>query len=155
MNIIFSLLFMTFSISAIASPESKLYVEIKNDDICIYTNDPKSDYYNGRIYLYMGEVHTELAYQSSYNATYHHIKIPKSFADCIAIKNSNFKHNIPYDINLDMNKAYSQRICVSKPNGKIQLTKVVDGYTCGKEKYDYSGKNIFEKIITWIKSLLI
>ncbi|QIO07338.1 NF045616 family extracytoplasmic (lipo)protein [Acinetobacter shaoyimingii] len=155
MKILLLLLLMIFSTFAIASGDSKLYIKIKNDDICIYTNDPNSDYYDGRIYLYMGEVNTELAYQSSYSATYHHINIPKSFADCIAIKNSNFKHNIPYDINLDMNKAYSQRICVSKPNGKIQLMKVVDGYTCGREKHDYSGKNLFEKFITWIKSLLI
>jgi hypothetical protein len=155
MNRIFLLLFMTFSLSAMASPESKLYVEIKKGDICIYTNDPKSDYYDGRIYLYMGEVNTESAYQSSYNATYHNINIPKTFAECIAIKSSNFKQNIPYDINLDMNKAYSQRICVSKSNNKIQLMKVVDGYICGKEAYDYSDRNIFEKIIIWFKNLFI
>lgn len=73
-------------------------------------------------------MYSDQAYKSSYEATYHDIRIPKTFADCIAIKNSNFKNNIPYDINLDMSKAYSQRICVSKLNGKVQLTKVVDGY---------------------------
>lgn len=157
MNKILILLFMTFSISVMASPESKLYVKIKNNDICIYTNDSESDYYDGRIYLYMGEINTDLAYKSSYQSSYHDIKIPKTYKDCIPIKSLNFKGNIPYDISLDMNKAYSQRICVSKLNGKIELKKVVDGYTCGKETYNYSSNltdSIFSRFISWLKNLI-
>lgn len=147
---------MIFNSFAVASAELKLYVKIKNNDVCVYTNDLESKYYEGRIYLYMGEVYSDQAYKSSYMATYHKINIPKNYNDCIAIRSSNFKKNTPYDINLDMNKAYSQRICVSKTNDKVELMNVINGYTCGTEKYNYSGEineSFFGRLMIWFKSL--
>ena len=59
------LLLFPLSITTQASPEKKLYATVKNNSVCIFTNDAKTQPYNNQIYLYLGHIiqgHVALSY---------------------------------------------------------------------------------------------
>ncbi|WP_336175267.1 NF045616 family extracytoplasmic (lipo)protein [Acinetobacter ursingii] len=144
------LLLFPLSITTQASPEKKLYATVKNNNVCVFTNDAKTQPYNNQIYLYLGHIIQDQKFRSSYNNIYKNIKMPIYENECITIDQSNFKRNIPYDIVLDMSETYSIRTCITEISGKISLKKVVDGYTCQIENKDIKKENnLFNKILNW------
>lgn len=131
MNKILLILCLFFlNCSAYAWPHKELFTVVKGDNVCVYTQDKNTFPEDKRIYLYMGEIHPNQAYQTSYSKLYTDKTPPIEKKDCIKINQSNFKYNIPYEVILDMERVYSTRICVNKNANAIYLTQATDGFNC-------------------------
>jgi len=113
-----------------ASPEKPLNAVLKENSVCIYTNDKRSSPYKGRIYVYMGKAYPDKNYKTSYSKLYTNISSPIEQLDCIGIDVSHFKSNVPYDISLDMRPPYATRICLDKAIKPFVIKNVVNGFEC-------------------------
>lgn len=150
MKIYYSIFLFLMTGFCYASPELKLYLSIKNNNVCIYTKDFDSKEFNDQLLVYLGEIHDGWSFKSSYSHLYHNIKEPSDEKNCIIIESLNFKENIPYYIILEAHKGeYAQQVCINKKQNKVILTEVKDVFNCGKEKFDYSGKSWWRIILSW------
>lgn len=150
MQKVYILFLLFFNGVCLASPDSTLYVSIKNNNLCLYTRGSSAKAYGGRVYVYLGEVSGKSAYKSSYSKLYNNIETPNKEQNCIIVNASNFKNNIPYYLNMEADKIYSQRVCVTQKSKKTVLMKVDDPYGCSQEEYDYSGRSLWEKFLNWL-----
>ncbi|HGW3560928.1 TPA: NF045616 family extracytoplasmic (lipo)protein, partial [Acinetobacter baumannii] len=112
MKLLYLLIFMSGSVSA--SPGSTLYVNIKDNDVCVFTKGGYEKAYENRTLIYMGKVDGINAFHSSYSKTYLNLRMPIIEENCINIKSSEFKEPFPYDVVLETDQSYTQRICVNR-----------------------------------------
>ncbi len=70
--------------------------------------------YGNQTLIYMGKVDGINAFHSSYSKTYLNLKMPIIEENCIKIKSSEFKEPFPYDVVLETDQSYTQRICANK-----------------------------------------
>lgn len=160
MKLLFLLLFI--SSTANASPNSTLYVKIKDNDICVFTKVDYDKAYENQTLIYMGKVDGINAFHSSYSKTYLNLKMPITEENCIKIKSSEFKESLTYDVVLETGRSYAQSICVSRTSeGKTVLLEAKadldKGIYCGTNQYDYSSNSLWTKLKNlyyWIISLL-
>ncbi|WP_407491061.1 NF045616 family extracytoplasmic (lipo)protein [Acinetobacter baumannii] len=161
MKLLYLLIFMSGSVSA--SPYSSLYVKIKDNDVCVFTKGGYEKAYENRTLIYMGKVDGINAFQSSYSKTYLNLRMPIIEENCIKIKSSEFKEPFPYDVVLETDQSYTQRICVNRTaEGKtILLDAKADlekGIYCGNNQYNYSSNGLWTKLKNlyyWVVALLI
>ncbi|EPF6423659.1 hypothetical protein NYZ73_13400 [Acinetobacter baumannii] len=161
MKLLYLLIFMSGSVSA--SPGSTLYVNIKDNDVCVFTKGGYEKAYENRTLIYMGKVDGINAFHSSYSKTYLNLRMPIIEENCIKIKSSEFKEPFPYDLVLETDQSYTQRICVNRTaEGKtILLDAKADlekGIYCGNNQYDYSSNGLWTKLKNlyyWVVGLLI
>ncbi len=160
-KLLYLLIFMSGSVSA--SPGSTLYVNIKDNDVCVFTKGGYEKAYENRTLIYMGKVDGINAFHSSYSKTYLNLRMPIIEENCIKIKSSEFKEPFPYDVVLETDQSYTQRICVNRTaEGKtILLDAKADlekGIYCGNNQYDYSSNGLWTKLKNlyyWVAGLLI
>ncbi len=160
-KLLYLLIFMSGSVSA--SPYSSLYVKIKDNDVCVFTKGGYEKAYENRTLIYMGKVDGINAFHSSYSKTYLNLRMPIIEENCIKIKSSEFKEPFPYDVVLETDQSYTQRICVNRTaEGKtILLDAKADlekGIYCGNNQYDYSSNSLWTKLKNlyyWVVGLLI
>lgn len=129
-----------------ASPQKPLNVVIKDSNVCIFTNDKTSQPYNGRIYVYIGEVSQDKGYIEGYDKLYKNIKTPINKSDCISIDASHFKSNVPYDVSLDMIPSYSTRVCLDKVVKPFVIKKVVNGFECENKLLNKEEDRFFQRL---------
>ncbi|CAA0177725.1 hypothetical protein J717_1221 [Acinetobacter baumannii 121738] len=160
-KLLYLLIFMSGSVSA--SPYSSLYVKIKDNDVCVFTKGGYEKAYENRTLIYMGKVDGINAFHSSYSKTYLNLRMPIIEENCIKIKSSEFKEPFPYDVVLETDQSYTQRICVNRTaEGKtILLDAKADlekGIYCGNNQYNYSSNGLWTKLKNlyyWVVALLI
>lgn len=134
-----------------ASPFSTLYVKIKNDNICVFTNEGYDKAFDDRAFVYLGVVDGINAFHSSYSKIYPNFKMPIVEKNCIIISKMEFNRDLPYDIMLETDKAYSRTICIEKNSeGSPRLLGVKydleKGAYCGANQYDYSSNSLLTKL---------
>ncbi|MGH1401136.1 MAG: NF045616 family extracytoplasmic (lipo)protein [Acinetobacter tandoii] len=159
MKLLYLLLFISGTVNA--SPSSTLYVKIKDNDVCVFTKVDYDKAYENLTLIYMGKVDKINAFHSSYSKTYLNLKMPIIEENCIIIKASEFKEPFPYDVILETDQSYTQRICVYRTaEGKtILLDAKADldkGIYCGTNQYDYSSNSLWTKLKNlyyWLVSL--
>ncbi|WP_350308014.1 NF045616 family extracytoplasmic (lipo)protein, partial [Acinetobacter pittii] len=83
--------------------------------------------------------------------TYLNLKMPIIEENCIKIKSSEFKEPFPYDVVLETDQSYTQRICANKTSeGHITLLEAEadldKGIYCGINQYDYSSNGLWTKL---------
>ncbi|WP_133976382.1 NF045616 family extracytoplasmic (lipo)protein [Acinetobacter calcoaceticus] len=149
MKLFYLLLFMSNSVSA--SPGSTLYVKIKDNNFCVFTKGGYDKAYENQTLIYMGKVDGINTFHSSYSKTYLNLKMPVIEENCIKIKPSEFKESLPYDVILETDQSYTQRICVHKTSeGHITLLEakadLEKGIYCGTNQYDYSSNGLWTKL---------
>ncbi|MCH7350409.1 MULTISPECIES: NF045616 family extracytoplasmic (lipo)protein [unclassified Acinetobacter] len=160
MKLLFLLIFI--SSTASASPNSTLYIKIKNNDVCVFTKGGYDKSYENQTLIYMGKVDGINTFHDSYSKTYLNLKMPIIEENCIKIKASEFKEPFPYDVILETNQSYTQRICVNRTTeGKTVLLEakadLEKGIYCGTNQYDYSSNSLWKmlkNIYYWFGSLL-
>lgn len=135
--------------TAKALPEKPLNTVFKGNSVCIFTNDKRGQPYEGRIYVYIGEVSQDKGYIGGYDKLYKNIKIPIAPLDCISIDASHFKSNVPYDVTLDMIPSYSTRICLDKTVKPFVIKNVVNGFECENRILNKAGKGFFERLFNF------
>lgn len=148
-NLLYLLLFISSSVSAY--PGSTLYVKIKDNDVCVFTKGGYDKAYENQALIYMGKVDGINAFHSSYSKTYLNLKMPIIEENCIKIQSSEFKEPFPYDVILETDQSYTQRICVNKTSeGHITLLEAKadldKGIYCGTNQYDYSSNGLWTKL---------
>jgi len=148
-KLLYLLIFMSGSVSA--SPSSTLYVKIKNNNVCVFTKRGYDKAYGNQTLIYMGKVDGINAFHSSYSKTYLNLKMPIIEENCIKIKSSEFKEPFPYDVVLETDQSYTQRICANKTSeGHITLLEAEadldKGIYCGINQYDYSSNGLWTKL---------
>lgn len=144
MKLLYLLLFLSASTYSFASPV--LYIKIKDNHVCAFTNVNTKKIYENQVLVYIGKVDGINAFHDSYYKTYSNIKAPIVENNCIIIPSSEFQGNSPYDVVLETDKSYSRRICLKNVNGNLQLLGVNNGYNCSTTQYDYSGNSIIAKL---------
>ncbi|MCU4581634.1 hypothetical protein KTJ32_11615 [Acinetobacter gyllenbergii] len=155
-------LLLLISSTANASPHSSLYVKVKDNDICVFTKRAYDKAYENQTLIYIGKVDGINAFHSSYSKTYLNLKMPITEENCINIKSSEFKEPFPYEVILETNQSYAQRICVNRATkGKTVLLEakadLEKGIYCGTNQYDYSSNGLWrmlKNIYYWFVSLL-
>ncbi len=160
MKLLFLLIFI--SSTASASPNSTLYIKIKDNDVCVFTKVGYDKAYENQTLIYMGKVDGINTFHDSYSKTYLNLKMPIIEENCIKIKASEFKEPFPYDVILETNQSYTQRICVNRTTeGKTVLLEakadLEKGIYCGTNQYDYSSNSLWKmlkNIYYWFGSLL-
>ena len=136
--------------TANASLEKPLNTVIKGNNVCIYTNDKRSQPYDGRVYVYIGELDSVKGYiGGGYEKLYKNIKAPINQLDCLSINVSNFKSNVPYHVSLDMISSYATRICIDKGKKPFILKKVANGFECESGVSDTHKKGFFQRWFEW------
>ncbi|OBY74235.1 NF045616 family extracytoplasmic (lipo)protein [Acinetobacter gyllenbergii] len=159
MKLLYLLLFISSTVNA--SPNSKLYVKIKDNDVCVFTKVDYDKAYENQTLIYMGKVDGINAFHSSYSKTYLNLKMPITEENCIKIKSSEFKEPLTYDVVLETGRSYAQSICVSRTSeGKTILLEakadLEKGIYCGTNQYDYSSNSLwtkFKNLYYWLVSL--
>lgn len=149
MKIFYSIFFFVIGY-CYASPEEKLFVSVKGENICLFTKGNYKNIFDNQILFYMGEVIPNEKFKSSYSKTYVNLKnMPIQERDCILVDVKNFKSKVPYYLYLESDRSYSQRVCMDRKQNKIVLTEVKNVFNCGKEEYDYSGKSWWRIFLSW------
>lgn len=149
MKLLYLLLFISNSVSA--SPSLALYVKIKNNNVCVFTKGGYDKAYENRTLIYMGKVGGINTFHDTYSKTYLNLKIPIIEENCIKIKASEFEEPFPYDVILETDQSYTQRICVNRTaEGKTVLldakADLEKGIYCGTNQYDYSSNGLWTKL---------
>ncbi len=149
MKLLYLLLFISNSVSA--SPSLALYVKIKNNNVCVFTKGGYDKAYENRTLIYMGKVDGINTFHDTYSKTYLNLKIPIIEENCIKIKASEFEEPFPYDVILETDQSYTQRICVNRTaEGKTVLldakADLEKGIYCGTNQYDYSSNGLWTKL---------
>lgn len=149
MKLLYLLLFISSSVSA--SPYSSLYVKIKDNDICVFTKGDYDKTPDDKTLIYMGKVDGVNTFHDSYSKTYLNLKMPIIEENCIKIKASEFEEPFPYDVILETDQSYTQRICVNRTaEGKTVLldakADLEKGIYCGTNQYDYSSNSLWTKL---------
>ncbi|VXA57450.1 conserved exported hypothetical protein [Acinetobacter proteolyticus] len=155
-------LLLIASTAASASPYSSLYIKIKDNDICVFTKGDYDKISDNTTLIYMEKTDGINTFHDSYSKTYLNLKMPVIEENCIKIKPSEFKEPFPYDVILETNQPYTQRICVNRTaEGKTVLLEakadLEKGIYCGTNQYDYSSNSLWTKLKNlyyWIISLL-
>ncbi|MDS7965619.1 hypothetical protein RMB12_01020 [Acinetobacter sp. V117_2] len=160
MKLLYLLLFIISS-TASASPYAILNVKIKDNDVCVFTKGGYDKAYENQTLIYMGKVDGINTFHDSYSKTYLNLKMPIIEENCIKIKPSEFKEPFPYDVILETDQSYTQRICVNRTiEGKTVLLEAKadldKGIYCGTNQYDYSSNSLWNKLKNlyyWLVSL--
>lgn len=155
-------LFLIINSTANVSPHPTLYIKVKDNNICVFTKGRYDKAYENQTLIYMGKVDGINTLHDSYSKTYLNLKMPIIEENCIKIKSSEFKEPFPYDVILETNQTYTQRICINRTaEGKTVLLEAKadldKGIYCGTNQYDYSSNSLWSKLKNlyyWIISLL-
>lgn len=149
MKLLYLLLFISSAVNA--TPYATLYVKIKDNDVCVFTKVDYDKAYENQTLIYMGKVDGINTFHDSYSKTYLNLRMPIIEENCIKIKSSEFKEPFPYDVVLETDQSYIQRICVNKTSeGHIKLLEakadLEKGIYCGTNQYDYSSNSLWTKL---------
>lgn len=140
------LLFL-FSIPIYSFASPLLYMNIKDDNVCVFTKGVSKDIYKNQVLVYIGKVDEVNAFHDSYSKVYLNLRAPIIEDNCILIPSSEFQENKPYDIVLETDKSYARRVCLKKDGGDgLHLLGVNNGYNCSNTEYDYSGNGFITKL---------
>lgn len=129
-NIIYPILSMMLTItSGCAQPINRsLQVTVKENNLCIFTGSKNtySDADNSYL-VFVGEVNSTTNFKSIYDKPYSESVFPVLENDCVLIPLAIFEPNKPYDINLESNKNFSKKICITENKTIIPVQYVVPG----------------------------
>lgn len=150
MRIFYIFLFVICSY-ANASPFKQLYVKIKDNNICVFTDGKHNKYNDNQTLIDVGVIDGRYGPYNTYSRIYSNLKMPIVEDNCVIINLKEFDRDLPYDIILETNTSYSERICTKKDSeGHYQLLAVKrdleKGVYCGTNQYDYSGNNLLTKL---------
>lgn len=110
----------------------KLDVIIKNDSLCFFTNDPKTDYgFKGQLLIYALKFNAVKALKTDFEQIHKNKSkpIPIKKEDCLEVSIGKFEKNIVYEVILDTNKTYDSFICLKDVNNQIIVKEIKAGQT--------------------------
>ena len=109
----------------------ELDVIIKNNNLCFFTNDPDTNYYdsNKELLIYMSKLEHKKEIATVFEKNYINRPLPIKQENCLEIPLSQFKKNIAYSVVLDISHTYVAEICLKNKNNQLVVKKVEAGKT--------------------------
>ncbi|HFP7025483.1 TPA: NF045616 family extracytoplasmic (lipo)protein [Acinetobacter baumannii] len=118
-------LLILFLLSACEEQSKDLNVEIKKDQLCIFTNKTKN-YGEDDFLVHMGKIDFSKEYKSEYEKTYDKTLLPVEESNCVYIPLNKIKKDTPYKITLStINSSFSANICVQQ-KGSLSSLKYLE-----------------------------
>lgn len=107
----------------------KLDVIIKNNNLCFFTNDPDSNYYdsNNELFIYINELEHKKEITTAFEKKYINRPLPIKEKDCLKIPISTLKKDTPYLVSLEMRRTYIVEICLKNDNNQILVQEITTG----------------------------
>lgn len=116
---------LLFVLSACEEQSKDLNIEIKKDQLCIFTNKPKN-YGEDDFLVHMGEIDFSKEYKSEYEKTYDKTLLPVEESNCVYIPLNKIKKDTPYKITLStINSSFSANVCVQQ-EGSLSSLKYLE-----------------------------
>lgn len=117
---------INFYMIGCAQPISRdLYIIKNTEDFCIFTdNENTSLGSDNQFIVFIGEIRKNEPFKIVYSKEYINNKFPIHKNACLNIPVSNLKLNTVYDINLETNKIFSQRICLKQNDNNFEIIKL-------------------------------
>lgn len=116
---------LLFVLSACEEQSKDLNVEIKKDQLCIFTNKPKN-YGEDDFLVHMGKIDFSKEYKSEYEKIYDKTLLPVEEINCVYIPLNKIKKDTPYKITLStINSSFSANICVQQ-EGSLSSLKYLE-----------------------------
>lgn len=111
------------------NPQSKdLEVKLNQGDLCIFTNNPKTDYgIDNTFLIYLGKIDYSKDFKSTYEKLYSNTPLPIDEKNCVTIPLNEIERNIAYEIVLDTNKSFHTSICVMDKGNKLEVKYLEPG----------------------------
>nr|WP_151746084.1 NF045616 family extracytoplasmic (lipo)protein [Acinetobacter soli] len=105
----------------------ELNTEIKDTNLCIYTNESKND--NKVSFLVeLAKINFNQDYEGVHEKSFDNVDLPIAEKNCVLVSLINFEKNQPYVITLGtINHTYRARICVIEINNQKIIKSVEDG----------------------------
>ena len=110
----------------------KLDVIIKNDSLCFFTNDPKTDYgFKGQLLIYALKFNSAKELKTDFEQIHKNKSkpIPIKKDKCLEVPMDKFEKNVVYEVILDTNKTYDSFICLKAENNQTIVKEVKVGET--------------------------
>ncbi|MGN5753773.1 NF045616 family extracytoplasmic (lipo)protein [Acinetobacter calcoaceticus] len=112
---------LLFVLSACEEQSKDLNVEIKKDQLCIFTNKPKN-YGEDDFLVHMGKIDFSKEYKSEYEKTYDKSILPVEESNCVYIPLNKIKKDTPYKVTLStINSSFSAHICVHQEGSQSSV----------------------------------
>ncbi|MFW1879660.1 NF045616 family extracytoplasmic (lipo)protein [Acinetobacter baumannii] len=110
-----------FVLSACEEQSKDLNIEIKKDQLCIFTNKPKN-YGKNNFLVHIGKIDFSKEYKSEYEKAYARTILPVEESNCVYIPLSKIKKDTPYKVTLStINSSFSAHICVQQEDSQSSL----------------------------------
>lgn len=112
-----------------SSGSKDLDVIIKHDNLCFFTNDSKSNYYDSKneLLIYMSKAERKADIKTEFERTYKNRPLPIEEADCLEIPLAHFKKEVVYSVVLDIKPTYATEICVKNKDNQLVVKKIEAG----------------------------
>ena len=124
--------FFLLSFVGCSQMSKKLDVIIKNDSLCFFTNDPKTDYgFKGQLLIYALKFNSAKELKTDFEQVHKNKSkpIPIKKEECLEVPINKFEKNVVYEVILDTNKTYDSFICIKDENNQTIVKAVKVGET--------------------------
>lgn len=127
-----TLILSTFTLIGCNQHSKKLEVIIKNNNLCFFTNDPKTDYgFKGQLLIYALKFNSAKELKTDFEQIHKNKSkpIPIKKDKCLEVPMDKFEKNVVYEVILDTNKTYDSFICLKDENNQTIVKEVKVGET--------------------------
>lgn len=122
------IIIISITISACSQGPRPLEAVIKKNNLCVFTNNPKTyASFDNSVLVYLGKIDYTKEFKSTYKKLYTKAPLPIEETNCVAIPLEVIDKNVPYEIVLETNKSFHARICIIDKGNRLEVKHIEAG----------------------------
>ena len=122
------LLIIALSTAACSQGPRPLEATIRNDHLCVFTNNSKTYYgVDNTFLIYLGKIDYTKEFRSTYEKLYSNVPLPIDEKNCALIPLKEIEKNIVYEIILDTNKSFHTSLCIIDKSHELEVRYIEPG----------------------------